>query len=379
MRERLDYVDGLRAVAVLSVIAFHSGVSNAVLAPQNTLLTLLLKQGCHGVDLFFVVSGFCLSYPVLKKVYDQGFASFDICSYLARRVLRIAPPYYAALAVMLLLFAVFSILHIPLLVSMRGPHAYDFDKIVAQMLFLDGGSAYANGSFWTLCVEFRWYLVFPALLWLWVRSPKAFALTGAALVVAYSVTRLNALDVATLPAFMFGIFAAHIRLRPGKIVKWLPVIAVAGFLAGIRETPEDWKGYLTFPTEIAAFGLFVAGGHTAVLRRTLEMAWLTAIGRYSYGIYLIHQPVVDLVNRLLSRDMSATALLPVAALAGIAAGFAFSQIFEQPLLHGALRRRALDALEPVIRRLWASMPGERGIELTRLAPPERNKPVIIAV
>lgn len=376
-RERLDYVDGLRAVAVLSVIAFHCGVSNAVLAPQNTLLTLLLKQGCHGVDLFFVVSGFCLSYPVLKKVYDRGFASFDLCSYLARRILRIAPPYYAAMAVMLLLFAVFRVFGIPLLVSMRGPHAYDVDKIVAQVLFLDGGSAYVNGSFWTLCVEFRWYLVFPALLWLFVRSRKAFVLAGAALVVAYLVTRFNALDVATLPAFMLGIFAAHLRLRPGNIVKWLPFMAVAGFLVGVRETPDDWKGYLTFPTEVAAFGLFVAGGHTGVLRRTLEMSWLTAIGRYSYGIYLIHQPVVDIVNRVLARELPPVTVLPAAALAGVAAGFAFSQIFEQPLLHGALRRRALDALEPAIRRLWTSMPGERGIALG--VPAARNEAIEIAV
>ena len=96
--KRVGYIDGLRALAVLSVLVFHSALSNPVAAAKGGVIALVFTQGCHGVDLFFVISGFCLSYPVLKKVYERGSYQFDLCGYLARRVIRIVPPYYAAIA-----------------------------------------------------------------------------------------------------------------------------------------------------------------------------------------------------------------------------------------------------------------------------------------
>ena len=254
--------------------------------------------------------------------------------------------------------------------------AFSVESIVEQLLFLDGGKAFVNGSFWTLFVEFRWYLAFPVLLWLWIRSPKAFVVTGATLLVAWQLTRVDAIDVDTLPAFMLGMLAAHLQLRPHRASKYAVVLAVAGTAVGLAET-RAWNSFMTFPTEVAAFGLFVYAGHVSVARTVLQSTILSAIGRCSYSIYLVHEPVVGIVNRLFSGALPPAALIPLAALAGVAAGFAFSQVFEQPLLHGRLRRRALDALEPAIRRLWTSMPGERGIALS--VPAARSEPIEIAV
>jgi len=378
-KERLDYVDGLRAVAVLSVIAFHSAMSNPAVARDVNPLTQLLRQGCHGVELFFVVSGFCLSYPVLKEVYARGAFRFDLCAYLSRRILRIVPPYFGAVACVVSLYALLRWLDYPLPPSMSVAGAFAFDKVLAQLLFLDGGGYYANTDFWTLFVEFRWYFLFPGLIWLWVRSTKAFVVAGCALVVAFLLTRVNSVDVATLPAFMLGMYAAHLRLRPNAAAKYAPVAALAGFALGLTQTPDTWMGFITVPTEIAAFGIVVSAGYFRLFQRILQIESLTTVGRYSYGIYLVHDPIVGLVNRLLANELPPSVLVPVAAAAGIAVGIWFSRIFEQPLLHGALRRRALEVLEPAVRRLWTSMPGERGIELTLLALPEQNESVRIAV
>src|SRR5690242_19069564 len=60
-RHRIAYVDGLRAVAVLLVVAFHAAKYSGM-SPAGPMASLL-RAGSHGVDLFFVLSGFCLSYP----------------------------------------------------------------------------------------------------------------------------------------------------------------------------------------------------------------------------------------------------------------------------------------------------------------------------
>lgn len=362
--DRLEYVDGLRAVAVLAVVAFHSSLSNAVMAHAAGVLPFILKQGCHGVDLFFVVSGFCLSYPVLKRVYEQGVYRFDVRGYVARRLVRIVPPYYAALAAVVALYVVLRANHIALPEAMSVPGAFRIENIVAQMLFLDAGRFYANTSFWTLFVEFRWYFVFPVLLWVWVRSPKAFALIGVALLACFLFTQVNGIDVAMLPAFMLGILAAHLRLRPHRAMGYAPVLALVAVAAGVTQTPErEWYGYFSFPTEIAAFAIVVSAGALDGARRLLSGAALQAVGRSSYGIYLVHGPVVGIVNGYLANRVPAAILIPLAACAGILCGFVFSYAFEQPFLRGPLRRRAIDLVYSTMERVWKSMPGENGIVL----------------
>ena len=147
-RHRIAYIDGLRAVAVLAVVASHA-------YPR-------IEYGTSfGVDLFFVISGFCLAYPTLRKLHDNGAADFDIARYAAHRLVRIVPPYYIAIALLYAAsFFVPWVNHVSL---------YD---AVRQALFLDNGTKFLTGSFWTLPIEFRWYFFFPVGLYLWVRYPR---------------------------------------------------------------------------------------------------------------------------------------------------------------------------------------------------------------
>src|SRR5271163_4433651 len=78
-------IDGLRAVAVLGVIAYHANF-------------LPGSVGARGVDLFFVISGLCLSLPVLRRAGD-----FQRTRFWINRCWRIVPPYWAALALFALL------------------------------------------------------------------------------------------------------------------------------------------------------------------------------------------------------------------------------------------------------------------------------------
>ncbi|HKU67801.1 MAG TPA: acyltransferase, partial [Candidatus Baltobacteraceae bacterium] len=170
---RIAYIDGLRAVAVLLVVSHHVMLHSPALHVPVPFLSVAhaLLEGSHGVDLFFVLSGFCLSYPLLARLRGEQTATFDVVRYFAKRIVRIVPPYYAAVAVLLLLPG-----------TRLGASALD---VVKQLLFLDWHTSFLNGSFWTLCVEFRWYFFFPIALALWIRRPRAFWAIASGSVILY--------------------------------------------------------------------------------------------------------------------------------------------------------------------------------------------------
>src|SRR5215469_8375561 len=92
---RIRYIDGLRAVAVLSVVLYHAAGRQSANWPYWLHWSVL--QGAHGVDLFFVLSGFCLSYPTIAAIAAGKHVTFSVDSFLSKRLIRIVPPYYASI------------------------------------------------------------------------------------------------------------------------------------------------------------------------------------------------------------------------------------------------------------------------------------------
>lgn len=345
---RIRYIDGLRAVAVLLVVAHHVMLHSPMLHPPVPFASWahVMLEGSHGVDLFFVLSGFCLSYPVLQRLRNERAARFNVTRYFAKRLVRIVPPYYAAIALLLLVPA-----------ARTGVTATD---VVKQLLFSDWHTSFLNGSFWTLCVEFRWYFFFPIALALWVRRPRAFWAVASASVILYGVTRMHAPDVGTLLPFMLGIVAADMEVRrawAGRIA--LPLLAFSILLGLVL---EQWAS-MPAPTgaetpiffvqtnpgwQLAAFAFVLLSARTAVLRNALSFAPLAAIGTASYSIYLVHEPVVALLQSRLHVPFLQGMVEAYAA--AIAAGLLFWALFERVWMSGAIKARAVEVLEPPIAR-----------------------------
>jgi peptidoglycan/LPS O-acetylase OafA/YrhL len=86
-------LDGLRGIAILSVVFYHTLYFNPAQPFQKALL-LLAQGGGMGVPIFFVLSGFLIAYTVMKAGGD-----FDVPAYAARRAAKILPPFYLALLV----------------------------------------------------------------------------------------------------------------------------------------------------------------------------------------------------------------------------------------------------------------------------------------
>jgi len=354
---RIEYVDGLRAVAVLAVVLHH--VSSNVRVPVD--VARFLNEGAHGVDLFFVLSGFCLAFPTLAKLRRTGAATFDVADFGAKRLVRILPPFYLATLAIVALYTIPHLLrHEP--PSVQVPAAWD---LVASLLFIDGGVHLVNGAFWTLMVEFRWYFAFPLLLALWVRSPRAFGAVGLASFVLYNYTRAHGLDLGTLPGFMLGIVAADLQLGGSATLNWaahakrwaLPLAAACAALGVAVESTAKIPGFdgndVVFayqPTilgwQLAVFFLVVAAGALAPLRRALATKALVATGIASYGIYLVHEPAIEFA---VSRIHGVLAF-PAGIAAGVGIGFAFWALADRPFMTGRLRRPLVDAIAPLLAR-----------------------------
>ena len=335
--DRLSYVDGLRAIAVLGVVLSHT--AKYTLDFHTSPFYHPMYEGAHGVDLFFVISGFCLSYPTLARLYAAGAARFSISRFFAKRFLRIFPPYWFAYAVVIVttLAMVRAGFQAPW-PTIKMPDSVA--TVVRQIFLVENGSDLV-GSFWTLALELRWYFAFPLLLWIWARSKIAFALIGLASLIAFHFIGRQVLDFATLPAFMLGIVAADVSVRRVAIARWAPLFAVAALIVAVHFEP----GHLAYAEQdqltwqLAAFFVVVAGCNVPWLMRVLSIRPLVLVGAASYSIYLFHDFVIGWYGKYGGAN-------PVfAAMAGVFAGIFAWMAFERPYMESATRRSILGFLE----------------------------------
>ena len=154
---KLDAIDGLRGLAVLGVIGFHQRLCWDRL-PTPTLVHRLLapsRFGYVGVHLFLVLSGFCLTHSLLRRRREGR--SPTLRRYLVDRWRRIAPPYYAVMAAC-----------IALNLALSAPAAWPgWRQFLYHPTFLHGlrpdTLGAINAPFWSLSIEFQFYLWLPLL------------------------------------------------------------------------------------------------------------------------------------------------------------------------------------------------------------------------
>lgn len=291
----LPALDGLRGVAVTLVVLHNL---RRISEPQGDLGTLLwvqlLDRGWIGVQLFFVLSGFLITRILLRTRDAQNYYS----GFFARRVLRIFPLYYAALA--------FWLLFLPA-IGHAFPHDSSTDAYLWVYLSNWVQPFHHHGAlihFWSLAVEEQFYLVWPLAI-RHVKHPLNFCLAVGALSL---LTRI-ALLATHLPAdalYMWtpcrmdalalgGAVAALLetgRTLPNRYVPWLTLLAGAALSRGYRQNGAlaQTAGYSLLAAGFALWIYSVVSDPNAPANRWLNWSWLRSLGKYSYGIYVIHLP-----------------------------------------------------------------------------------------
>jgi peptidoglycan/LPS O-acetylase OafA/YrhL len=383
----LPHLDGLRALAALYVMFFHSvvGFSDARLGGPWHLVRRAFSFGHEAVAIFIVLSGYCLMLPILGKQPDKLATPFG--RFMRRRAIRILPPYAAALVLSLALIATWA----PLRVDHTGTiwddslPALTPGAIVSHVLLVHNWSPdwvfQINGPLWSVATEWQIYFFFPLLLLpVWRRAGMFGGLLALSLVgyapVLFAPSASAQASPWYLTLFACGAIAAALGFRRAPAVAssrlpWglLAALAWGGCVLFVVCATKFWFRHK--PVSDALLGVATAAllVHLAVRRSgppeargrllgLLESRWLTGLGRFSYSLYLTHLPLIALAA-VFVRELGlepvprAVLLVSVTAPACIAFAYLFYTVAERPfILRRELGGRASDArLAPVPQAL----------------------------
>jgi len=356
-RTYYPHVEGLRGVAALYVFLFHIWQ----LAIQNTATGTLLgwfaftpfmQYGHFAVVAFIVISGYCLALPVALRPDMR----FDAKTFFLRRARRLMPAYVPVVLLSVLPFCAVALLqgraiNVPHVVLAVALHL----GLIHNLSFAT--TEYLNGPLWSIALEAQIYVVFALLLIpVWRRFGLA-AQLGLALVLGLVPHfMLHSLDW-TSPwlcgLFAMGVVAAAFTARASSMPKlpWKVLAVLAGVVAialiapfsdGVTPDGALWPMDVALGAAVALF--FVAAVHDdrIPLARFLASRTVVLLGTFSYSLYLIHAPLVDLTSAILHRVHAGTlasaivwsALIPAVLLLA----YGFYRVFERPFLSSGFRK-----------------------------------------
>jgi peptidoglycan/LPS O-acetylase OafA/YrhL len=364
---RTPYLDGLRGIAILMVLAAHYLYVpySPALHPGSWFLPFhrLLGVGWAGVDLFFVLSGFLLGGILL----DHRAATNLFRVFYTRRACRILPVYFLFLSPFLIVPAVGALPGLKALLSTGDVPVWSYPLFIQNIVMTVKGSWGQQwiSATWSLAVEEQFYLILPLLIRFVPLRQLPKILLGLALLAPALRCALHTWapsihaeigSYTLLPcrwdSLLLGVLAAW-AIRDERTAAWLRqhsgfmrlgclLLAGAALLLAWRSPhlysiPMRTLGYSVFAL---LFASTVLGGHFGVLpeQRLLEWSWLRGMGRISYAFYLLHMPVANLIfhatvghTRTLDtpRDL---ALMTVSLAASLAAAALSWKLLEKPIL-----------------------------------------------
>lgn len=374
---RLEHLDGLRGLAALYVVFAHAYMTvfrfeHGHLPRWLTLAFSWMAVGRFAVDIFIVLSGYCLMLPVVRSA--TGRLAGDFRGFLARRARRILPPYYAALTLSLLATAVLPSLFPEIGVSWQSPGAVlTAASLWSHLLLVHNLSPNWVGTIdypmWSIATEWQIYFAFALILLPVWRRAGVGAMLAAALALGVSLDfffpqacfRFLALFALGMAGAAVG-FSAEPRLKRWNArLPWglLTAALTVPFLILMR-WKTSWPVTHPLPTDIVA-GVIVtclliwAGRESwsdAAVRlpatvRLLKTGPVVTLGVFSYSLYLVHAIILEIVFQAL-RPLHLSAVPTFALYLGLGvsgsllAAYAFHLVFERPFLR---RRRNEPAAE----------------------------------
>ncbi|MGN4051421.1 acyltransferase family protein [Pseudomonas sp. SM4] len=344
-------LDGLRAVSVILVIAFHYlAVFPGALIEIGLLgraLEKIVSVGWIGVDIFFVISGYLISSILIKKPI-RSFTAYT--QFIKRRSLRLLPAYLACSICIVILSLAFypnsKILENQYLIWTMSSN---IPSIFGDRAAL-GSSEFTLVHFWSLAVEWHFYLFLPVAMCL-ISSVRLIAVTAICLAISSRLVIANlehinydnAIYSFTLcrgDAIACGILLATLKKSNSIILRNL--IGSAGLASLFTtlfcitlETTQfktvPWLqsyGYTAIAVSIAMITYYIINSsQDNKIIKALELNWITHIGRSSYSIYLWHLPFFPLIAKTAKYyNDSPLSQLTIASTAAVIVTFFFSAL-----------------------------------------------------
>ena len=374
----LPGLDGIRCIAALAVFVSHAEQTKDWLGRRSFFEPIGHALGEQSVQLFFVLSGFLITYLCFVEQRDAG--RIDVGRFYVRRALRIWPMYFALVFVGFLVIPRWVPHASPALShaaqamvraapSVRDPRFVLYLLLLPQVAYVAWPAVLSLGPLWSIGVEEQFYLFWPLLMRAFGRRPLRLFVSLLAVKLALhevfmrwpalsrpivgdelttffagyvSACRFEAMILGAMGAYWAFFHERAVRAfaerAPVHALAWgaLPFSIAAHVLVyAKRALPEE---LMFFPPVWCAL-LIVVVSHRTRAPIALENRVSNAIGRVSYGFYMIHVPVLMVVwSALESAGLDHGALFYVAAL-GLTLALAMISYrwFESPFLR--LKRR----------------------------------------
>ena len=365
---RVPWIDGIRGAAALFVVLHHIWLTTWPGFPADNGPWWLggLLYGHMAVAVFIVVSGFSLALVPMRNGWKLP---GGVKRFVRRRAWRIIPAYWAALVISIVVTA---LLLRPELESSAIAKGFAVHGLLLQDVI---GSESPNGAFWSIAVEWQIYFVFPLILLLgrWTSLATAVIATAAVVLAAHAIAglgapldKINQVTPQFLALFALGVWAVQLGAggRAASLRKPLAAVAAVSFgafvLIAATQGSEWVVGHffamdILFGVGVAASLALMHAGAGAPARGVLASPTALWLGLFSYSIYLIHAPIVLLLNKYAFGPLDLAPLvgfglmLVVGLPLILALCWGFHLAFEAPFL----RRRDLGALRtlPIVRHL----------------------------
>ena len=342
-------IDGLRAIAVLSVVVYHA-------------LSQILPGGFVGVDIFFVISGYLITSIVIGDVRKGG---FSLAIFYERRIRRIVP---ALIVVVLATLVAGYFLLTPGDYRELGNSAVWTIGFIANFFFwLNTGYFDAAREtmpllhMWSLAVEEQFYLVWPLLAamlvrWLtkqprtvWFVLVVAFSTSLAASIVLTETAPQTAFYLPATRAWELGLGALLALFKKewleatwadglARVMSWAGLFLIIYAVTQL-DSSQPFPGYNALYPVLGAAALIYSGTvRQGIVARFLSISPMVFFGKISYSLYLWHWPIFVFFRHYTNGDvMTVTEAFSLIALSVVFATLSWKFV-EQPLRYARVTR-----------------------------------------
>lgn len=354
-------IDGLRAVAILSVVLFHA-------------FPTILRGGFIGVDIFFVISGFLISSIIFRSLQR---ADFSFVEFYAHRVKRIFP---ALIVVLASSYAVGWVVLLPDEYKQLGKHMAAGAGFVQNIILWQENGYFDTASelkplmhLWSLAIEEQYYLIYPLLMWgAWRVGLNVLTTVMLLGLLSFGLNisgiEKDAVRTFFLPQTRFwelllGSVLAYLQLFKrgqfaGRLKHWIfhpllfkqpplsirrdallnHLLSFLGMLllfVSVLGIDKDklFPGWWALAPTMGAFLLILAGPGAWVNRNILANRFMVFVGLISYPLYLWHWPILSFA-RIVESDIPSPEIRMAAVILSAALAWLTFRLLEKPIRFG---------------------------------------------
>ncbi len=345
LKNRINSFDGLRGIAILLVVIYHSQNTIKFDSDIWNILSIFIANSSLGVRIFFVLSGYLITRILLKEINETGV--INLKRFHVRRAIRLFPNLYCFVGVVFLINVIANLNITPQDFISASTFTWNYFGVFAAIANEKLGGTWFFGHLWTLALEEQFYLLWPLfLLFLNKKYLRKFSLclvlsmpiVRVASYFLFPVTRgyLNMMLHTSIDSIMAGCFMAILTQSPiysnriskikassiAMLVTWLVFISpILDYLIG---------GYLIsigITLNVICLGILIVWIHNnpnSYLSKLLSNPILVYIGQISYSIYIWQQLF------LTDQNTTITGIFPYNIGFSILAGMVAYYLIEKP-------------------------------------------------